>query len=165
MSFQIIRNRLFVAVVTLLLSSPPIFGCSIVVHPMRKDFRKAANLFQGKVLSVEEIGNKQKSTPLKTDFVISHKVTFQVVRSWKGRKSGQIDVYLDDYCLCPSRKFEFRSGKEFLVHVDKNGYADTCNLYFYDFSIRNGERSEYLDHLTSQLDSFWFRTWARIYPF
>lgn len=138
----------------LCLFSETVFSCSIVIVSLRKEFRNAKDVFLGEIISVE-----------KSD---SYQVTFKVLKSWKGRKAKELTITAFDYCLCPNRKFDFEKGKQFLVMTTLVGedetrqlIFDTCQIYIYQVDKFPDEANKTM----KRLDSFWFRTWAKIYPF
>jgi hypothetical protein len=55
-------------------------------------------------------------------------------------------------------------GQEMLVFADKDGVIDSCNFQ-YVVEIKDEKKKSEVKKLTDKLNSFWFRTWARIYPF
>ena len=55
-------------------------------------------------------------------------------------------------------------GQKMLVFADKDGVVDSCNFQ-YVVEMKDEEKIAEVKKVTDKLDSFWFRTWARIYPF
>lgn len=163
MRISTLRTLVFFCVLLLSVSQDAI-GCEIVALPLRREFKRAERVFQGRVVRVQELPeNKVARKSTERDSFATHKLTLEVVRSWKGSRQDTVEVTTSDYCPCPSRKYEFVTGKEFLIYADKKGYVDICNLYFIEKT--SGERLKYFNETTRHLDKFWFRTWARIYPF
>src|SRR6188472_3760808 len=107
---------------TLMLCFQTSLACSIVVVSLRKEFRQAKDVFLGEIKSVE----KDKST----------RVTFNVLKSWKGRNEKQLTINSFENCACPSKSFDFVVGKQFLVMTtlvgdDKHLVFEPCFIYTY----------------------------------
>lgn len=137
-----------------------IIACTVNIEPLRKTFRQSKNVFVGEIISVEPVNEKDLPKNLK-EYKYLSKLTFKVDKSWKG-KNKRVVVYSYPFCNCPMREYNFSAGKKFLVFADKNSYYDVCNLSNIEFSSDRNNNSQ---EIIKRLDSFWFRTWARIYPF
>jgi hypothetical protein len=127
-------------------------ACEVVVLSLRKEFRHSKDVFLGEIKSVE----KDKST----------RVTFKVLKSWKGRDAKELTINASEYCACPSKSFDFILGKQFLVMTtvvgeNKQIFYDPCLIYTYQIDKQPDEAEKTI----KRLDSFWFRAGARIYPF
>ncbi len=159
---------LFVFLLTL--TFQPLNACSINISPLRKEFRAANAVFVGKVLKIEdyytpterekkEIPDDWTSGSMK-DLKIFSKVTFAVQNKWKGNLSGKKEYVAVAYwsCGCPGVELDrFNVDVEYLIFASRKNFITVCDSF--------REKIEDKAKLIKKLDSFWFRTWARIYPF
>lgn len=137
-------------------------ACTIEISPLRKDFRRANSVFIGKLLSIDELTpntSNEKIPDEWSDWKVFSKIKFQVERKWKGSYAGEREFVAAAYytCGCDTRMSQFVEGKEYLVFAESSDFVFVCS-------------AEEIGRLTTtdkmkRLDSFWFRTWARIYPF
>jgi len=116
------------------------------------------------VISSVKVDPTDPINSLRKDKLPIFRVRFKILKSWKGQNKGEIDVYTSGYCACPPRNFPFSTSEEYLIDTDSKNFADTCN----EFSLikpfdMSGENK--FTYQVERLNSFWFRTWARIYPF
>lgn len=145
----------------LFLFSFEVLACSIYIPPLRKDFRGADTVFVGRVESVASLSNYDAAVIPKSwdDWKMFERITFSVERKWKGdarkvREYTGVSVY---DCGCPGGLDQFEVGKAYLVFARKERFVSVCE------SERIG--GKYVEEKMKRLDSFWFRSWSRIYPF
>ncbi len=139
-------------------------ACQCDINSHRKDFRKAKNIFIGEVISVDFQSNLTLPDEVK-DFraEIVESVKFNIEKSWKGKQKKEIKIWsLSFPSSCGG--FRFIKGTKYLVYVfkkDKSLYAVTsCNR------TRLAETdNQYKLKEIEELNSFWFRFWAKINPF
>jgi hypothetical protein len=130
-------------------------GC--VTYPIqRRAFRSSHAVFLGRIVSVDD-----KSMPPESirEFVVE-KATFNVERTWKGKKLDQISVW---HMASSSLGFgRLKVGEQMLVYADEQHgelIIDLCG------------RSKKIDSETDiakeigNLKSRWFNFWARLNPF
>ena len=116
------------------------------------------------MISSVKVDPKDPINSLRKDNLPIFKVRFRILKSWKGQNKGEIDVYTSGYCACPPRNFPFSVGEEYLMDTDSEGFADACNEFNlvkpFDLTGEN-----LFNDQVKRLNGFWFRTWARLYPF
>lgn len=138
-------------------------ACTIEISPLRKDFRRANSVFTGKLLSIDALkpntSDEEKIPDSWSDWKEFSKVKFQVERKWKGSFARELEFVAAAYytCACDTRMSQFAVGKSYLVFAETRDFVSICS-------------AEEIGRTTTtntmkRLDSFWFRTWARIYPF
>lgn len=145
-------------------------ACSLVIPPLRKEFRKSKAVFIGKVLKVEETysptAKAEKNIPffwremaLKYRFIYS-KVTFEIKNKWKDNLPKTVDfVTIAAFdCNCPGGGIDFfEIGEEFLVMASGKRFAFICDS--------KKTSTEWAKSDIKRLNSFWFRAWTNLYPF
>lgn len=151
-------------ILSLTLFSQTSLACSIEITPLRKRFRRAESVFVGKVISIAEYNPSEKEKLLipeyTRDWKYFSKVTFEINEKWKGDVSKKQDFIAIAYfpCGCPGDDIDqFKEGEEFLVFTEDNNFVSICGS--------EETASGYTKKKIKRLDSFWFRKWARIYPF
>lgn len=138
-------------------------ACSISFTPLRKEFRAAKSVFLGKVVKIEDYvpsETEKASIPESwRDWKLFSKVKFEVKNKWKGNLSETREFIAVSYydCGCPGDADQFKEGEEFFVFASGKHFITVCDAW--------RTRFENPKQLTKKLDSFGFRTWARIYPF
>lgn len=140
------------------------YGCVAVVSGLRKQFRESSVIFEGQLIDFEERSSTDIPAELQKDWETLAPVRFKIEKSWKGQRSGELVLYMNPICDCPARYLLPKKGDTLLVFADKNRVVDSCN-YGYVLEMKNKKQAEEAKSVMDQLDSFWFRTWARIYPF
>jgi hypothetical protein len=136
-------------------------ACTVEITGLRKEFRRSRNVFVGKVISVASVPKEQLPPRVVETWGPLDKITFRVKQAWKGQDTGTITVFSNVYCSCPNKFLEFKEGREFLVFSDRDSIADACSLRVYDLATSD----EYSKKDMKRIGSFWFRTWATLYPF
>lgn len=157
-------------VLALMLCFQSVNSCSIEIPPLRKEFRRAKSVFIGKVLKISDDyvpTEKEKQTIPEywkegywKDKYIFSKVTFEVKKKWKGNVAETQDFVAVAYffCGCPGGDIDkFKVGEEFLVLATGQNFVTICDS--------KNANSEWAKGDMKRFDNFWFRTWARIYPF
>jgi len=129
------------------------FGCSEVIEPFRKSFRRANAVFLAEVTEISTRANVDYKKSL-----VDGEISFRIINSWKGgyRESVTLAGNVGWACGC-SHPNEFTVGTKYIVAVDKMSNANFC-------ASTNAE-TDYGKKMAGRLDSFWFRSWAGIYPF
>jgi len=128
------------------------FGCSVDFPSLREEFRGARHVFVAQVVDIQDppralVGAKEKG--------IFGVVKFEIEKSWKGTKAKEIALFSNvGGSVCPGDFDYFKKGEKYLVFADRD-YVDYTST----------KRLEWAKDKMRRLDGFWFRTWARIYPF
>ncbi len=136
-----------------------VVACSIYIPPLRRDFRKAESVFIGRVVSVNAANLTLREKEELSDFGDSRsfsRMRFQVLKKWKGARNKELEFsgIAHDFCGCPGGPMDqFVEGKEYLIFARRKTTLSVC------------ESEPVTNEKIARLDSFWFRTWARIYPF
>src|SRR5687768_13378452 len=154
---------MFCAVVLISTCAIDVNACTIQIVGLRDEFRKSKNIFIGEVVSVDVVPKDGLPRRLAANWNSLERITFRIKTSWKGDKSGTIEVLSNVACDCPMRSLIFERGKEFIIFADRDNFADACSLRNFDTA-----HERYKDNLGNdvrRLDNFWFRSWARINPF
>ena len=144
-------------------------ACSLSIPPLRKEFRTAKSVFVGKILKIENsyvpndrekqnIPENWKEGSLKNLDIFS-KVTFEIKNEWKGNLPAEKTFIAVSYwdCGCPGDQDKFEENEEYILFANERNFITVCDSF--------REKLDGKAHLTKRLDKFWFRTWARIYPF
>jgi hypothetical protein len=160
----------FFSVLALLLSiSLPayrsVIACTVNIESFRKNFRHSKQVFLGEIVAIDQVKTEELPKEIREahqDYKFLSKITFNVEHSWKGDRKKQITAYSTMFCTCPNRFDYFSIGEKYLVFLDKNAYFDSCNL---NNSKADSTDDEIFKGMVRRLDRFWFRTWARTYPF
>lgn len=139
------------------------FACVFDIRSHRKDFRKAKNVFIGKVLNIESnliLPEDVKEFHSQTTALVE----FEIKKSWKGTEKAKIKVWgFSDNSNCDG--FTFAKDQEYLIYTFKNDsviYTSTTS-----FGRTRPLQTNNKDRLSEikELNSFWFRFWAKINPF
>lgn len=138
-------------------NAPAAYSCSCDIYLHRKDFREAKAIFIGRVVSISsnEIGDAESRRQL------PYAVKLFVEKMWKGRKSSEIAI-LSNNGTGGCGGFQFREGERFLV------YAFGKELIAYSACERSRPMSRESEETAKDmkpLNSFWFRSRARLLPF
>jgi hypothetical protein len=156
--FHAFRCGLLLLSLTCLLvgTSPVASSCECFERPHRKDFRQAKAIFIGKVVAVEPNSSEDEESRLNQPYA----VRLVVERRWKGPKASEITVLTRNRAACGG--FEFSEGQSYLV------YAFGDELVAFTACTRSGTlepQNECITKQIQQLNSFWFRLYARLIPF
>lgn len=156
--------RFLVGIVVILLTlADTAEACTITIVGLRKAYRASSQIFVGEFLSFGDSATDALPSKLAGNRKMLDKARFRIQRSWKGPASGEVELYLSPVCDCPMREISPDRGDRFLILADKDGVVDACNMYIIEMT--DNRRQEDLKRIVDRLDSFWFRTWAGIYPF
>ena len=151
----------------LLLFCESAIACTVTIRGLRDEFRGSSQIFTGEFVGFDEGSTYEIPTWLsekwKPDAALQ-KATFRIEKSWKGQRSGTISLFINPSCDCPMRFLLPAKGQKMLVFADKDGVVDSCNFQ-HVVEMKDEEKIAEVKKVTDKLDSFWFRTWARIYPF
>ncbi len=157
-------KKLVVLVALIVVSFESAIACSIIITPLRKEFRRANTVFTGKVTQVNAVSlteiEKSKLVPKNwRSWDIFSKVTVEVHKRWKGSLSGTNEFLAVAFfsCGCETMPLQYDLGKEYLVFAEKANFITICDSRV---TQMNNTKTE-----LTKLDSFGFRLWARIYPF
>ncbi len=127
-------------------------ACTIVIPPLRKEFRHSANVFVGEVIDISVVPKDFKD---KKDRLVGGTVKFRIEKSWKGGKKSEISLLSDIVdTACGGQLSYFRTGEKYLVFAEK----DYVNFY-------KASKLENSNDKIKRLNDFGFRFWASIYPF
>ena len=140
-------------------------ACTIIVPPLRKQFRDSKGVFVGKVIKLTNstyVPNESEKRDIPKvwwdEAEEFSKITFEITKGWKGNFAKQQDFFSINIFSCPCAEIrKFEEGKEYLVYAAGKNFVTICDSKEIIFA---GTKDE-----IKHLDNFWFRTWARIYPF
>lgn len=128
-------------------------ACEFTGEPLRKTFRRSKAVFIAEVKDVQfnESVDHNKS-------LVDGQLTFEIFSSWKGNFNNRVTLpaNIANTCGCYSFR-EFKTGKKYIVFVDKKSVVHICDS--------DEAKTESGAEKIKNLNNFWFRTWARIYPF
>ncbi|HEY8560034.1 MAG TPA: hypothetical protein VIL74_06630 [Pyrinomonadaceae bacterium] len=129
-------------------------ACTITVEPLRKHFRRANAVFLAEVVEI-----RQKPGAAESKNFISDDVTFDISETWKGdhRNRATLPASSGFICGCDSKPSRFETGRKYVVFLNNENVADICDSE----PVETGGTPKTVE----RLDRFWFRAWARIYPF
>ena len=128
-------------------------ACDIDGPSLRKEFRRASDVFVGRLLQITDTPKWANLTGEKPAVAF---VTFRVKDRWKGAKQDELVLTTDliDMGCDGSPMRQFERDVTYLIS-SKKGYT-----YFREARVVASATGE-----IRKLDDVWFRTWARIYPF
>jgi hypothetical protein len=139
-------------------------ACSLKIPPLRKKFREAKSVFLGKVVKIVDYSpseaEKSAIPEYWQDYKYFSKVRFEIKNKWKGDVSENQEflAVADWECGCPGDAPErFKEGEEFIIFASGKKFIIVCDA--------GRTKIEGKEQLIKKLDEFWFRAWARIYPF
>jgi hypothetical protein len=147
-------RRLLFSSVLLLLSATAAFACECPLGTYKEHFRQAKAVFFGEVTLV---GKGQLFNPKLARGPL-YAITFKVEKRWKGARHKKITV-LTDSCASMCCRVEFREGRRYLVYVYKDSFVPS------DCSWSGDLDAPWVERQIKELDSFWFRQKARLWPF
>lgn len=140
----------------LVASSQAVYPCTCIAAGQRRSFRQAEAVFVGRVIEVRDFNGEQ---PSKVGWPAALEVKLKVEKSWKRAKQPEITLLSQNYTgWCGG--FNFVVGEQYLLYSYSEG-----NWLMAD-SICT--RSVPLAHASDQiknLNSFWYRLFARVFPF
>lgn len=131
-----------------------IMACSCG-NTLRGDFKKARMVFLGKVVEVAHNAGIDSDN--------SDLVTLEMEKTWKGprEKTVMVSVHpLINYGSCSGFNFEKDAKYVVFANTKKLVVQSGCGS---TFQIIEGDESR--EKKLKKLNSFWFRSWAKIYPF
>jgi hypothetical protein len=156
------KRVLLLAVGIYILSAAPTFACSCVEYRSnRKAFRMARAVFIGTPISSSFLRRDAGEAESEGHSLFGTSVKFKVEKSWKGADGSEIvitsDSGLDLKFPCG---FQFVEGNRYLVYAygSRLEAATMCSrdiTPLKDADVSTAKRLK-------QLNSFWFRTYARL---
>jgi hypothetical protein len=134
----------------LVLSASNAHACSCADPSQREKFRKADYVFLGQVVDIADSNVE--------DF--GYAVKFKIEKQWKGPKMPEpiVDFTYDRPGWCGD--LNLAKGERFLIYA----YREKQNLISYTDCGPN-MNVKYAEASIKNLNSFWFRLFARAYPF
>jgi len=135
-------------------------SCECYIQKHRADFRRAKAVFVGQVIDID----RRRTTPERLSEGATYSAKFKVERAWKGAWKSEVAVFARRYFLSCGGGFDFQPGEKYLVYV----FDDHSELVAYTECSRTRpySRSSFeTDKELKQLDSFWFRLFAKAIPF
>lgn len=164
--------RAFILLVSLIsFCFQSITACSLDIPPLRKEFRNSKLVFLGKITKIEDyyVPTEQEkayipkywkeiSAEMKNNKIFS-KVTFEIKNEWKGSLPENKEFLSVAYwgCGCPGEIDKFEIKKEYVIFSTEKNFVSVCDSFRQTIMEK--------PKLIKKLDDFWFRIWARIYPF
>jgi len=124
---------IFLTAILFLIFVQAVEACSILVEPLRKQFRRADAVFVGKVSKVIEYAPTEKEilgVPENwRDWKIWSKVDFEVEKKWKGNlaKTQQFISVAYYICGCSSTMSQLKEGEKYLVFSEGKNFVSVCN--------------------------------------
>ena len=157
------QHKIILAVVAVvILSQSAALGCTCDHLPKNSTaFRKAKAVFIGQVTGDKAHGRRPDSWgDDQVPFI--DVVTFKVEKGWKGASSSEVTVWLD-FLFFNCSGLRFREGEKYLVYADK--HKGSLVVYWCAHAaLTTSLSSEDARKQIRQLDSFWFRLRARLFP-
>jgi hypothetical protein len=138
----------------LLLSANQAFSCSCADPSVREKFRKASSVFVGRILEIKPYEDKA------SDSIFINEVRFRVERQWKGERKPEITVISawDNPGWCGD--LPLTVGERYLIYADR----ERNKLAIYADCGPN-RIAVYAEKELGKLNNFWFRFFARLYPY
>jgi len=146
--------RLGFAIAVILISAPEVFPCSCADPSVREKFRAADSVFLGSLIEINPT-NPTEDFPLAANMV-----KFRVEKRWKGARKPEI-VALANYDqpgFCGD--LSLMLGERYLVYADR----EKGQLVIYTDCGPN-RNFKYAGKEIERLNGFWFRFFARLYPY
>lgn len=152
--------RLLILFVLLKFGVLAISACTCVDMPLKNRFREASTIF---------IGRLADDIPEDDSLIQNNRtglIVLEVVKGWKGVKKEYIgiDFKKETFSIgtCPFL-FGFDKDTEYLVFAYGKGLQ--INVECSDTLPVSPEYNSYSQRQIRKLNSYWFRTWSRAYPF
>jgi hypothetical protein len=120
----------------------------------QKEFRRAKSIFVGEAVSV---GTHKITNPKISDQPL-YPVTLKVLKRWKGARGGEVTL-LTDSCASMCCQIKFNEGKKYLVYVYEDSFVPS------DCALSAELGSHRAEVNMKDLNRFWFRLKARLWPF
>jgi hypothetical protein len=152
------KSKIAVAVTSFLfplLWTPVAFPCTCIIKKHRTDFRQAKAVFVGRVIEID----RNRMIPERLSGGVIYSARIRIEKAWKGSRKSEVAVFTWRDFGCGG--FDFQPSEKYLVYVFDNELIayTTCSR------TRHYERSsDETDKELKQLDSFWFRLFARVNP-
>jgi hypothetical protein len=151
---HLMRATLLVSILTF--SSQVVYSCTCTAANQRRSFKDAAVVFIGRVIEVSPI---KEDISYNEGFPLALKVKLNVEKSWKRKKRSDITVLSQQYTgWCGG--FNFNPGERYLLYA----YAEDKWLIADSVCARSSPLSQASEQVKN-LNNFWYRLFARIYPF
>ena len=148
--------RAIVVVGILTSSAQIVYSCTCSAANQRRSFKDAAVVFIGRVIEIREL---KEDAPYKGGFPVALKVRLKVEKSWKGKKQPEITVLSQQYTgWCGG--FNFKVGERYLLYA----YTEDKWLIAHSVCTRSSPLAQASDQVNN-LNNFWYRLFARMYPF
>lgn len=144
---------------SLLFYGVPALGCTCNIYSHRRDFRQMKAVFLGTVLSLGP------NTSLDREFIsnLPFRVEFKIEKVWKGRMTSTVVAYTENGLLGCSGT-HYRVGARYLVYAYYyQGRLDASTGCMRTRPVTTD--AEKADKELKQLDSWWFRFRASVWPF
>lgn len=151
-----ILARSILVVGALIVSTQAVYPCTCAAIGQRRAFKKASAVFIGRVVEI----NPYQGEPFEYGpFPISQSVKLKVEKSWKGAEQPEIIVLSEKYFgWCGG--FNFQAGDKYLLYA----FSHDGKLVTHSVCTRSSPLSEATGQV-KRLNNFWFRLFARTYPF
>ena len=147
-------RSLFLLVLLFVAGAVVTTACECPIGTHRENFRWAKTIFVGEAVSV---GTSKLFNPKVSDRPL-YAVTFNVERRWKGAGGREVTV-LTDSCASMCCQIRFREGGRYVVYVHEDSFVPSDCAWSAELdSDKAGENMR-------DLNSFWFRLKARMWPF
>ncbi len=142
------------AVVALLLCHAGAAACTCNTFSVREKFRRAGAVFVGKVVE------KTPTRPSEEFPSAASVVRFEVERRWKGAEGREVTAVADFDAPYACSTLTLTVGARYLIYAQR----EQGRLHVYTECSESGAAESAADEV-KRLDSFWFRTKARLYPY
>jgi len=157
-----VNSKITVAISAFLFSlllAPAAFSCTCPDTKHRVDFRRAKAVFVGQVIDIDRKG----AIPERLQPNVIYSAKFKIEKAWKGSLKSEVALFVRRSFSGCDRNFDFQQGEKYLVYVfdeeDELVISVTCSR-----TRPHGLSSVEENKELKQLDSFWFRFFARVNP-
>ena len=144
----------------MLLCSPEAYSCSCADPSAREKFRSADLVFVGQAVDYNEAPSN--------DHAINYIVTFKVEKRWKGPKGSEITLawMFDSPGMC--NDLPLVKGERYLIYSGRqtvNYKGHKKEELIVETDCGPNHLAKYHEKEIRKLNDFWFRMFARMYPF
>lgn len=153
--------RSLILLLLIFLGASAVSACSCVDIPLKKKFRDASAIFVGRLA-----GDIPEDESLVQQGSSRGLFTFEIVKAWKGVKKDYVAIDLANMpgggASC-EQLYTFDEDTEYLVFA--YGKDLKVNVVCSDTKPVSRDYGSLTQREIRKLNSFWFRSWTRIYPF
>jgi hypothetical protein len=137
------------------------YGCACDKPSHSRDFRKAKAIFIGQVIEISS--NEREAN---SECLLPYKIKLRVEKKWKGGVSAEVMIKTDNgESAC--KGFPFRKDERYLIYASQRS-GSSKELIAFTWCTRSrpmSQEDESTEKEMKELNSFWFRLKARLWPF